>query len=155
MQRGRQVAGPVHGGGRSRSLAHAGRSAMKGAHSQPPQSHRYTDDEDSAPNMATTYRKMAIVLGKRGWPSAVSELKKRAEREVQRNTAMGTSANGASLWAGNGGNGKANEVIVSIKRNPPKIYIHICFIVHCLNARCATKIQTELNNGRFFKYKVG
>jgi Ca2+-binding EF-hand superfamily protein len=114
MQRGRQVAGPVHGGGRSRSLAHAGRSAMKGAHSQPPQSHRYTDDEDSAPNMATTYRKMAIVLGKRGWPSAVSELKKRAEREVQRNTAMGTSANGASLWAGNGGNGKANEVIVGV-----------------------------------------
>jgi hypothetical protein len=87
---------------------------MKGAHSQPPQSHRYTDDEDSAPNMATTYRKMAIVLGKRGWPSAVSELKKRAEREVQRNTAMGTSANGASLWAGNGGNGKANEVIVGV-----------------------------------------
>ena len=119
QQRGRQA--PSHaGGGRSRSLAHAGRSAMKGAHSQPPQAggqHRYVDDDDAAPpNMSTTYRKMALVLGKRGWPSAVSELKKRAEREVQRNTAMGTSANGASLWAGNGGNAKAaNEVVVGVE----------------------------------------
>jgi Ca2+-binding EF-hand superfamily protein len=112
QQRGRQVPG----GGRSRSLAQAGRSAMRGAHSQPPQAgqHRY-DEEDAAPNMATTYRKMALVLGKRGWPSAVNELKKRAEREVQRNTAMGTSANGASLWAGNGGNSKAgHEVVVGV-----------------------------------------
>jgi hypothetical protein len=35
---------------------------------------------------------------------------------VQRNTAMGTSANGASLWAGNGGNAKAaNEVVVGVE----------------------------------------
>jgi hypothetical protein len=112
---GRKIAGGGYSGGgngtlstspmRGREGGHAGGHAggREGGHAGGHGGGRDAD-ADSLPDLSKTARKMATVLGRKGWPAAAAEMHKRAERDVQRGLALGGGQPGApSLWASNAG----------------------------------------------------
>jgi Ca2+-binding EF-hand superfamily protein len=89
--RGRESGAAAQHAGHAAHAAHAAHGA--GA------AHRDAD-ADSLPDMSKTSRKLAGVLGRRGWPAAADEMRRRAERDAQRGLALGGGQpGGPSLWA--------------------------------------------------------